>query len=143
MLSPSCAACCDHSNSRSRCHVLYLALLRVVVKTMPSSRHNAFVGNGSSVQLGRHIANALVLPHVLDFCREEARQRLAELAVLVGAGSEGEGPGQLAHKFIAAVRDLRTDVDIPDHSDLIRREELPHPHYIDSQAVGTPGYSGC
>ncbi len=72
------------------------------------------------------LANALVLPHVLDFCRDEAGQRLAELAVLVGVGREGEPAGQLAHNFIAAVRDLRTEVGIPDHSDLIRREDFDH-----------------
>ena len=69
------------------------------------------------------LANALVLPHVLEFCREEAQPRLAQLAIAIGAGSEGEGESQLAHKFIAAVRDLKTEVGIPDHSDLIRRED--------------------
>lgn len=69
------------------------------------------------------LANALVLPHVLEFCREEAQPRLAQLAIAIGAGSEGEGESQLAHKFIAAVRDLKTEVGIPDHSELIRRED--------------------
>ncbi len=69
------------------------------------------------------LANALILPHVLEYCREEAEQELAELAVLVGAGAEGEPAAQLSHKFIAAVRNLRTEVGIPDHSDLIRSED--------------------
>lgn len=69
------------------------------------------------------LANALILPHVLEYCREEAENRLAELAVLIGAGEEGEPAAQLSHKFIAAVRDLRTEVGIPDHSDLIRAED--------------------
>ena len=29
----------------------------------------------------------------------------------------------MSHKFIAAVRNLRTEVGIPDHSDLIRPED--------------------
>jgi len=49
-------------------------------------------------------------------------RRLAELALLVGLGSTDEDPGQLAHKFIGAVRNLRTEVGIPDHSDTLRRE---------------------
>ncbi len=69
------------------------------------------------------LANALVLPHVLEFCREEAEQRLAELALLVGVGEEGEDPGYLAGRFIQAVRDLRTEVGLPDRSELIRRED--------------------
>ncbi len=69
------------------------------------------------------LANALVLPHVLEYCREEAETRLAELAVVIGAGEAGEPAGQLSHKFIAAVRDLRTEVGIPDHSDMIQAED--------------------
>ena len=69
------------------------------------------------------LANALILPHVLEYCREEAEEELAELAVLVGAGAEGEPAAQLSHKFIATVRNLRTEVGIPDHSDLIRAED--------------------
>ena len=55
--------------------------------------------------------------------REEAQARLAELAVVIGAGEESEPESQLAHKFIAAVRELRTNVGIPDRSELIRRED--------------------
>jgi alcohol dehydrogenase len=78
---------------------------------------------GGKYGIPHGLANALVLPHVLDFCHEEAQQRLAELAVVIGVGQEGEGDSQLAHKFIKAVRDLRTEVGIPDHSDRIKRED--------------------
>ncbi len=104
---------------------------------------------GGKYGIPHGLANALVLPHVLDYCREEAQQRLAELAVLVGVGSQGEDPGQLAHHFIDAVRNLRTEVGIPDHSDLIRREDYdylaelavkegsayPVPRLLDRQSV--------
>jgi len=81
---------------------------------------------GGKYGIPHGLANALVLPHVLEFCREEARDALAELAVLVGAGSAGESPAALADKFIAAVRDLRTSVGIPDGSDLLRAEDFGH-----------------
>ena len=87
---------------------------------------------GGKFGIPHGLANALVLPHVLDFCHDEAQSRLAELAVLVGAGSAGEGDSQLAHKFINAVRDLRTEVGIPDHSDQIKREDYD---YITDLAV--------
>jgi alcohol dehydrogenase class IV len=79
---------------------------------------------GARYGIPHGLSNALVLPHVLEFCHEEARQRLAELALLVGLGSTDEDPGQLAHKFIGAVRNLRTEVGIPDHSDKLRREDF-------------------
>ena len=93
--------------------------------------NQAFVGSVHAIahQIGglygipHGLANALVLPHVLEYCRVEAEDRLAELAVLIGAGEEGESAAQLSHKFITAVKDLRTEVGIPDHSDLIRRED--------------------
>jgi alcohol dehydrogenase class IV len=78
---------------------------------------------GGKYGIPHGLANALVLPHVLDFCHDEAQQQLAELAIAIGVGQEGEGASQLAHKFIKAVRDLRTEVGIPDHSDRIKRED--------------------
>lgn len=104
---------------------------------------------GGKYGIPHGLANALVLPHVLEFCSQEAEQRLAELAILVGAGHEGEDSGNLAHKFIQAVRDLRTEVGIPDHSDYIKREDFaeiteaaiaegatyPVPRLLDSESV--------
>lgn len=78
---------------------------------------------GGKYGIPHGLANAMVLPHVLDFCREEAEQRLAQLAVLIGVGAESETQAQLSYKFIQAVRDLRTEVGIPDHSDKIRAED--------------------
>jgi alcohol dehydrogenase len=79
---------------------------------------------GAKYSIPHGLANAMVLPEVLEFCREEAQARLAELAVLVGAGAEGEDPSQLAHKFIQAVRDLRTEVGISSHSEKIQVEDF-------------------
>ncbi|TDG15482.1 iron-containing alcohol dehydrogenase [Seongchinamella unica] len=84
------------------------------------------------------LANALILPHVLEYCREEAQPRLAELALVVGAGEPGEAEAQLAFKFIAAVRELRTQVGIPDRSDLIRRED--HTALADAAIAESLGY---
>lgn len=96
-----------------------MAINQVFVGSVHAIAHQ--IGGRYGIPHG--LANALVLPHVLEYCREEAQQPLAELAVLIGAGAEGEPAAQLSHKFIAAVRDLRTEVGIPDHSELIRRED--------------------
>jgi alcohol dehydrogenase len=78
---------------------------------------------GAKYGIPHGLANAMVLPHILDYCREEAQERLAELAVVVGLGSEGDAPETLAYLFIQAVRDLRTEVGIPDHSEKVRPED--------------------
>lgn len=104
---------------------------------------------GGKYGIPHGLANALVLPHVLEFCHDEAAPRLAELAVLVGLGKSGEDEGKLAHKFTQAVRDLRTEVGIPDHSDKLQREDFgdiadlaieegdgyPVPRLLDRQSV--------
>jgi alcohol dehydrogenase len=79
---------------------------------------------GGKYGIPHGLANALVLPHILEFCRVEAQQGLAELAVLIGAGREGEDKAGLAHKFIKAVRDLRTQVGIPDQMDVIKHADF-------------------
>jgi alcohol dehydrogenase class IV len=99
-----------------------LAINQVNVGSVHAIAHQL----GGKYGIPHGLANALVLPHVLDYCHDEAQERLAELAVLVGAGQAGEPVGQLAHNFIAAVRNLRTEVGIPDHSDLIKREDFDY-----------------
>ena len=79
---------------------------------------------GGKYGIPHGLANALVLPHVLEFCREEAGPRLAELAILTGVGESGQSESQLAEKFIQAVRDLRAAVGIPDHSEKLRHEDF-------------------
>lgn len=96
-----------------------MAINQVFVGSVHAIAHQI----GGKYGIPHGLANALILPHILEFCRLEAEPRLAELAIAIGVGSEGEGESQLAHKFIAAVRDLKTEVGIPDHSDLIRRED--------------------
>jgi len=78
---------------------------------------------GGTYGIPHGLANALVLPLVLDFCREEAQPRLAELAKLIGLGDESHSEEQLSFQFIQAVRDLRTEVGIPDHTEQIQADD--------------------
>lgn len=79
---------------------------------------------GGKYGIPHGLANALVLPHILEFSFNEATPELAELALLVGAGSEGESEAELACKFIQAVRELRSDVGIGDTSDKLQRADF-------------------
>ncbi len=81
---------------------------------------------GGKYGIPHGLANSLVLPHVLEFCREEAEPRLAELALLVGAGKPGDSTADLSYAFIAAVRDLRAKVGIADHSELLQRTDYDY-----------------
>lgn len=71
------------------------------------------------------LANAIVLPHVLDFYREVAAGALAELAAVIGADA-GLGDRQAkADAFIARVRELSRAVGVPPVLDTLRAEDIP------------------
>ena len=73
------------------------------------------------------LANAITLPYVLDFIKDSplARERLAKLAVVIGAGNAGEPPDVLAQRFIDRVRDLNRGVGIPEKVVALKPADLP------------------
>jgi alcohol dehydrogenase class IV len=72
------------------------------------------------------LGNAITLPYVLDFLKDEpgARQRLADLAVAIGAGAASEGPQALAQRFVDRVRELNRTVGIPDKIAALRSADV-------------------
>lgn len=68
-------------------------------------------------------ANALVLPHVLDYSAEAAQSRLAALADMVGVEATSER--DKARSFIEAVRKLQAAVGIPPTLPELQRGDIP------------------
>jgi alcohol dehydrogenase len=73
------------------------------------------------------LANAITLPYVLDFLVDEprARDRLADLAVAIGAGAASEPRDVLAQRFVARVRELNRAVGIPDKLVALKPTDVP------------------
>jgi alcohol dehydrogenase len=73
------------------------------------------------------LANAITLPYVLDFLVDEprARDRLADLAVAIGAGVATEPRDVLAQRFVARVRELNRAVGIPDKLVALKSTDVP------------------
>jgi len=71
------------------------------------------------------LANAIMLPHVLEFSSAKITGRLATLAVRAGLGTEQEAERALAKRFIAAVIELNRDLGIPAHLEALRKEDIP------------------
>jgi len=73
------------------------------------------------------LGNATLLPHVLDFLRDAplAEQRLAELAVAIGAGTAAEPRAALAQRFVDRVRELNRAVGIPDTLAALKAADVP------------------
>lgn len=70
------------------------------------------------------LANAIVLPHVLDFNKTVCAARLAELAVACEMGEASEPNSVLADKFIAAVIALNDHMGIPKTLDALKLEDI-------------------
>jgi alcohol dehydrogenase class IV len=73
------------------------------------------------------LGNAILLPYVLDFIKDAplAEQRLAELAVAIGAGKDGEPRAALAQRFAERVRELNRAVGIPEKLAALKAEDIP------------------
>jgi alcohol dehydrogenase class IV len=73
------------------------------------------------------LGNAILLPYVLDFLKDAplAEQRLAELAIAIGAGKEGEPRAALAQRFVERVRELNRTVGIPEKLAALKEADIP------------------
>ena len=68
------------------------------------------------------LANAIVLPHILEFSQGPARKRLAELGNAIGL--PGNGEAEIAKNFINAVAELETKVAIPTTLEALERRHI-------------------
>ena len=71
------------------------------------------------------LANAIILPHVLKFCRAAAESKLAKLAIVSGVGSSSESDEALSTKFIAEIEAMNTRMKIPTTIAELRAEDIP------------------
>jgi len=71
------------------------------------------------------LANAVILPEVLEYYGESVHERLAELADIVGITEDGDSTAEKAKKFIEAIRDLNRKMKIPNKLKGIMDEHIP------------------
>ncbi len=80
---------------------------------------------GAYYHVPHGLANAIILPRVLDFSKNDCTERLARLAEVSGLKQGGESEAQLADAFIAKVRAMNADYGIPVKVDKLKREDIP------------------
>lgn len=71
------------------------------------------------------LANAVILPYVLDYFGPSAHKKLAELADLVNLSRPGDDAAEKAGRFIEAVRELNSKMDIPTKISDIEDKDIP------------------
>ncbi len=70
------------------------------------------------------LANAIIMPYVLDFSKPACLQRLAELARISGLDRSGATDGELADAFIARIRQMNAEMQIPEKIKDLKREDF-------------------
>jgi len=71
------------------------------------------------------LANSIVLPHILDYSKDEITDRLALLAEASGLKKGNESNKQLADKFITRIRNMLKSFDIPEQLSDLQTNDIP------------------
>ncbi len=71
------------------------------------------------------LANAVILPVVLEYYGKSVHKRLAKLADIVGLSAPSDDDEPKAAKFIAAIKAMNSEMGVPSSIDGIRDEDIP------------------
>ena len=96
-----------------------MAFTRAYVGYVHAIAHNL----GGMYGTPHGLANAVILPYILEYFGETAYAKLAKLADIVGIA--GANDAEKAQKFIAEIKRMNKDMEIPEHFDFIKEEDIP------------------
>ena len=71
------------------------------------------------------LANAVILPYVLEYFGESAYDRLAKLADVAGITNQSQSNEEKAKLFIAKIKEMNKNMNIPEHFDFIEDKDIP------------------
>ena len=97
-----------------------VAFTRAYVGYVHAIAHNL----GGMYGIPHGLANAVILPYVLDYYGESAYKRLAELAEVAGLDCAGKSDEEKAKMFIAEIRRMNKDMNIPEKFDQIKESDI-------------------
>ncbi len=97
------------------------AFTRASVGYVHAIAHNM----GGQYGVPHGLANAIILPYVLQISREKAEKKLANLAIEVGLGHFGEPERQLSIRFINAIKTMNQNLGIPEKIKELKEEDIP------------------
>ena len=97
-----------------------MAFTRAYVGYVHAIAHNL----GGYYGIPHGLANAVILPYVLEYYGETAHARLAKLAVIAGVKTDGTDK-EKAEAFIEAIKQMNKNMNIQDKFDCIKDEDIP------------------
>lgn len=71
------------------------------------------------------LANAVILPYVLEYYGKRAHKKLARLADIAGIGKDCRTKAEKAEAFIAEIKAMEKRMEIPEKFDQIKEEDIP------------------
>ena len=85
------------------------------------------------------LANAVIMPYVLEWYGKAAHKRLARLADIIGITTKEMTDEQKANAFIEEIKRMNKEMNIPEKFDFIKEEDIP---LLVKRALkeGNPGY---
>ncbi|MCG8333659.1 MAG: iron-containing alcohol dehydrogenase [Proteobacteria bacterium] len=98
-----------------------LAFTRTWVGYVHAIAHNM----GGLYGVPHGLANAIILPYVLEASIEQARDKLADLAVVSGLGRADYFKDVLARKFIDKIKRMNQNMGIPTFIKELKEEDIP------------------
>ncbi|MDO5547368.1 MAG: iron-containing alcohol dehydrogenase [Eubacteriales bacterium] len=120
-------ACKNGNNMEARRNMLHAAYLAgwAFSKSYVGYVHAVAHSLGGKYNVPHGLANAILLPHVLEAYGPSAYKKLHELAVCVGLASRANTDQVGAEALIRAIRAMKIRLDIPDTIPEIQREDIP------------------
>ena len=111
------------------------AFTRAFVGYVHAIAHNL----GGMYNTPHGLANAVILPYVLEWYGKSAQKPLSKLADLIGITSENMSIEDKAKAFIEEIRRMNKAMNIPEKFDFIKEEDIPT---LVARALkeGNPGY---
>ena len=111
------------------------AFTRAFVGYVHAIAHNL----GGMYNTPHGLANAVILPYVLDWYGPAAYPRLAKLADIIGITNKNMSVEEKGKAFIEEIRRMNKAMNIPDKFDFIKEEDIPT---LVQRALkeGNPGY---
>ncbi len=97
-----------------------VAFTRAYVGYVHAIAHNL----GGMYGIPHGLANAVILPYVLDYFGETAYKRLGELAEVAGLDCAGKSDEEKAKMFISEIRRMNKDMNIPDKFEQIKESDI-------------------
>ena len=127
----------DGSNVEARRNMLHASFYAgcAFTKSYVGYVHAIAHSLGGEYNVPHGLANAVILPMLLEAYGKKIHKKLARLAIAAGLADEDTPCSEAAGQFIRAVKDMKKRFGIGDHIPEIQETDIPKlAHYADKEA---------